>query len=83
MLRLWLSYLRLALPILGVARLSLLLVKQGPLILTRLVVLTLLCRALRLLGLLSLPLLIGGATLYFRLTLLIKPASVGFLLTLL
>jgi hypothetical protein len=63
LLRLRLSYLSLALAILGVARLSLLLVKQGPLILTLLVVLTLLRRALRLLGLLSLPLLIGVATL--------------------
>jgi hypothetical protein len=76
LLRLRRSYLSLALPILSVARLSLLLVKQGPLILT------LLRCALRLLGLLSLPLLIGGATLYFSLTLLIKLASVGVLLTL-
>jgi hypothetical protein len=82
LLRLRLSYLSLALPILSVARLSLLQVKHGPLILTLLLVLTRLRCALRLLGLLSLSLLIGGATLYFSLPLLIKPASVGILLTL-
>jgi hypothetical protein len=44
--------------------------------------LTLLRCALRLLGLLNLSLLIGVATLNFRLTRLIKLASVGLLLTL-
>ena len=63
LLRLWLSYLRRTLSILGGARLSLLLIKHALLSLTLLVPLTLLRGALRLLGLLSLALLIGVAPL--------------------
>jgi hypothetical protein len=65
LLRLGLSYLSLALSILCVTHLSLLLVKQATLILT------LLRCALRLLGLLNLPLLVGGTPLCVSLLLLL------------